>query len=259
MSDLKTSSLIRQAAHVIRHADKVVAFTGAGISVESGVPPFRGPDGIWSRIDPSFADIRFFRSKPGESWPRIKEVFFDHIGKARPNEAHFCLAAMESAMLLHGIITQNIDNLHQKAGSRKVVEFHGNTRDVVCLQCGNRYPVTADMLADLPPKCPDCGGLLKPNFVFFGEPIPVDAMQFSNWAVRQAGVWLVIGTSGEVYPASLFPMDAKRYGAKIIEINTEPSNYTNTITDIFLQGPASSVMHNLCKALGISNALPGSQ
>ena len=251
-----SSALIRQAAHAIRHADKVVAFTGAGISVESGVPPFRGPEGIWSKIDPSFADIHFFRSKPEESWPKIKEVFFDHIGKAKPNNAHFCLAAMESARLLIGIITQNIDNLHQKAGSKKVVEFHGNTRDVICLGCGKKYPVTPRMLAKLPPKCPHCGGLLKPDFVFFGEPIPIDAMQFSTWAVRQADVWLVIGTSGEIYPASLFPMDAKRYGATIIEVNTEPSNYTNTITDIFLQGPASRVMQDLCMALGISNIKP---
>ena len=242
---------LRLAADMIRKADTVVAFTGAGISVESGVPPFRGPDGIWSRIDPEFADIRFFRSRPAESWPRIKQVFFDHIGKARPNPAHFCLARMEEAGILHGVITQNIDNLHQKAGSKNVVEFHGNTRDVLCLDCGNRYPVTAKMLETLPPTCPKCGGLLKPDFVFFGEPIPTGAMQYAMWAVRQAAVWLVIGTSGEIYPASLFPMDAKEYGAKIIEVNTSKSNYTKSITDVFLQGPASVVMQALCKELGM--------
>jgi len=252
MTDQAFKENLRRAAHMIRQAEHVVAFTGAGISVESGVPPFRGPDGIWSRIDPGFAEIGFFRSKPEKSWPRIKEVFFDHIGRAKPNNAHFCLSAIESAGLLHGIITQNIDNLHQKAGSKKVIEFHGNTRDVVCLDCAGRFTVTDQLLTVLPPKCPSCGGLLKPDFVFFGEPIPHDAMRFSEWAVKNAGVWLVIGTSGEVYPASLFPIEAKREGAKIIEVNTSPSNYTKNITDIFLRGPASETLNELCKELGVN-------
>ena len=242
---------LRKAADLIKGAHQVVAFTGAGISVESNIPPFRGPQGIWSKVDPKFADIIFFKKHPLESWRVIKKVFFDPIKDAHPNDAHRCLAKMEQKGLLHGVITQNIDNLHQKAGSKKVIEFHGNTRQLVCVECGAVYEVTDQLLADLPPKCSNCNGILKPDFVFFGESIPYEAIAFSQKSVQDADVWLVIGTSGEIYPASLLPIEAKQHGAWIIEVNIKPSNYTDQITDVFLQGAATKVLKDLCAQLGI--------
>ncbi|MCD6400416.1 MAG: NAD-dependent deacylase [Anaerolineales bacterium] len=238
-------TLIQQAAQRLRNAKRTVAFTGAGISVESGIPPFRGPDGLWSRYDPIVLDLDYFQHHPEESWRVIKEIFYDFFGQARPNAAHRTLARLESAGYLQSVITQNIDNLHQEAGSRDVIEFHGTSHRLTCLSCGHIWDYTPDLLNKLPPACPDCGGLLRPDFVFFGEGIPPDAYQRSLTETHLADTWLVIGTTGEIMPASLLPIEAKRNGAVIIEVNIRPSNYTNQITDIFLPGKATKVLSAL--------------
>ena len=129
---------IARAARLLAGAGHVTVFSGAGISVESGIPPFRGAGGLWSMVDPGFMEIGYFRRQPGQSWLRIKEIFYDHFGSALPNDAHFGVAAMEKAGLVKAIITQNIDNLHQRAGSREVIEFHGNSQWLVCLDCRER-------------------------------------------------------------------------------------------------------------------------
>lgn len=237
--------LISQAAQKIKNGRRMIAFTGAGISVESGIPPFRGPDGLWSRYNPQVLDLTYFQHHPVDSWQVIKEIFYDFFGSARPNLGHEALAQLESAKILHGIITQNIDNLHQEAGSQDVIEFHGTSRRLTCLSCQKTLPFQPELFSNMPPSCPDCGGLLKPDFIFFGEGIPPQAYQRSLEETHLADVWLVIGTTGEIMPASMMPIEAHRNGTLIIEVNLHPSNYTNTITNIFLQGKASEVLKAL--------------
>jgi len=243
----------QRAASLIQRGRRITAFTGAGISVESGIPPFRGPGGLWSKYDPGLLDIEHFLEHPGPSWAVIKEIFYSSFAGATPNEAHLALAAMEAAGRLHCIITQNIDNLHHKAGSKMIWEFHGNSRNLVCLGCSTNYRAAAVDLSELPPTCRMCGGTLKPDFVFFGESIPEPAGTKSFLEARLSDVFLLIGTTGEVMPASLIPRAASENGAHIIEINTEESEYTDQITDVFLKAKATVAMTRLIKILGIGS------
>lgn len=242
---------IREAASIIKDARHVTAFTGAGISVESGIPPFRGENGIWNKYDPMILDIHYFMEHPTESWKVIKEIFYDFFGKAEANRAHIVLAEMEKSGLLREVITQNIDNLHQKAGNTVVHEFHGNSRNLICTKSGELLPAAHADLDALPPIHPATGGLLKPDFIFFGEGIPRIAYDASLKAAAVSDVFLVIGTTGEIMPASQIPYLAKENGATIIEVNTEESNYTSRITDIFLQGKATEMMDFLAREMRI--------
>ena len=241
---------IALAARLIACARHVTVFSGAGISVESGIPPFRGPGGLWSRVDPAFIEIDHFRGQPRESWRKIKEIFYDFLGAAEPNAAHRGVAALERAGRVRAVLTQNIDDLHQRAGSCEVIEFHGNSRWLVCLECGRREAVSAERLAVLPPYCA-CGGLLKPDFVFFGEGIPEKALQRSYQEASQADLFLLIGSSGQVQPACQIPPLAKARGAKLVEINLHESAFT-PIADVFIKGPATQVVTDLISELGLA-------
>ena len=243
------ANLLKQAADTIRNAHRVIAFTGAGISVESGVPPFRGENGIWANHDPSCLDLKVFNASPETAWNELKVIFYDHFSIAKPNAAHLALAEMEKAGYLQGVITQNIDYLHQKAGSKNVIEFHGSSQRLVCQTCGQSRQADEVDWAKLPPRCADCNKVLKPDFVFFGESIPALAHKHSSSETIMADVWLVIGTTGEVMPAASLPVDAKRNGKTIIEVNVCPSNYTSEVTDIYLEGKATEVLEALMKAL----------
>lgn len=240
---------IETAAKLIKKSSYTAAFTGAGISVESGIPPFRGEGGLWDKYDPMLLDIDYFHEHPEESWRVIKEIFYDTFNNAKPNRAHTVLAELEKMGKLKEVITQNIDNLHREAGSKVVHEFHGNSTQLVCTKSGEKLLVAHADLDALPPIHPATGGLLKPDFIFFGEGIPPLAYQASVEAARHAEVFLVIGTTGEIMPASQIPWMAKQNGAKIIEINTIHSNYTSSITDVFLQGKATEVMERLMDEL----------
>jgi len=238
------------AARWISESRRAAAFTGAGISVESGIPTFRGPTGLWSRYDPKILDLGCFYEHPRESWEAIRKIFYDYMGaQARPNAAHRFLAELERRGKLQGVITQNIDNLHQEAGSRNVVEFHGTAQTLLCTECGDRSPFTEHDLSTLPPRCKKCGGLLKPDFIFFGEAIPPQAYRDSMAMAEEADLLLVIGTTGEVMPASMIPYEAQK--ARIIEINVEPSAYTQHRTDLFLRAKATEAAKELAKRLGI--------
>ncbi len=237
--------MVEEVARIIKNANHVTAFTGAGISVESGIPPFRGENGLWSRYNPIVLDIDYFHQKPLEAWIVIKEIFYDYFGKAKPNKAHFALAELEKMGIIKSLITQNIDGLHQLAGSKEVYEFHGTSQRLVCEKCFVKYhPSTVD-LGMLPPKCKVCETVLKPDFVFFGEQIPEPASSNSFGEASKADVFLLIGTTGEIMPASLIPHQAKRNWATIIEVNVEKTNFTESITDYFLEGTATEVMNNL--------------
>ncbi len=242
MKDLvKISRIIKKSKHL-------VAFTGAGISAESNIPTFRGEGGIWNKYDPKILDINFFMQNPEFCWKHIKDMFFSVIDKAEPNAAHYFLAELEKNNILKSIITQNIDNLHQKAGSKNVVEFHGNTRNLICTNCNKHYKVADFDLKKEIPVC-SCGKFLKPDFVFFGEGIPNDAYEKSVNEVNSCDVMLLIGTTGEIMPASLLPYEAKKNGAIIIEINTEESNYTQKITDFFIKQKAGVVSEELTRII----------
>lgn len=236
--------LLHHAAEIVAGADYLVAFTGAGISVESGIPSFRGEHGLWHRYDPQILDIGFFLRNPEAAWPVIKEIFYDNFGAAEPNAAHKTLAYWEEIGLLKALITQNIDDLHYKAGNREPIEYHGNSRHLVCTQTGMRYDATPVRLQTLPPLS-EAGALLKPDFVFFGEGIPREAARRAEHAARTCDVMLIIGTTGEVYPAATLPQMAVQNGATIVEINPERSLYTDLLTDIFLQAPATTAMQAL--------------
>lgn len=241
---IKMEELLLKAKKLIEQSKYLVAFTGAGISVESGIPPFRGPNGIWNKYDPQILDIDYYKKNPS-SIIEIRKMFFDVTDNAKPNKAHEILAEFEEQGKLKSIITQNIDNLHYKAGSKNVIEFHGNTRDVICTKCGFKQKVKDIDFSVEKLVCPQCGGLVKPDFVFFGEAIPTDAYNNSFSEAQKSDVFLIIGTTGVIVPASLIPIMAKENGAKIIEINVEASDFTHKITDIFLQGKASEILEQI--------------
>lgn len=232
------SMLLSSAAmEIVAVKNSTIALTGAGISVASGIPAFRGMGGLWEKYDPEeYATIEAFRQNPAKVWQMLKE-FKDVIQQARPNPAHLALARLEQLGYLRAVITQNVDGLHQEAGNTNVIEFHGNNRQVVCLKCGNKYPNEEVILDSLPPHC-RCGGVLKPDAVFFGEPIPWAALSRSHEEAHNCRVALVIGTSAVVEPAASIPYLARRAGARIIEVNPERA----LSSDIFLRGPAEEIM-----------------
>jgi NAD-dependent deacetylase len=237
--------LKQKAAEAIRRSRYTIAFTGAGISVESGIPPFRGTDGIWNKYDPKVLEIDYYLSNTEQCWVYIRKIFYDFFAESKPNNAHLVLARMEKNGLLKSVITQNIDHLHQEAGSVAVHEFHGNSKRLVCLECGRKYSVEEFNLNKTPPLCKEDGSVLKPDFVFFGEGIPDEAYAGAFDEATKAEVCLVIGSTGEVYPAAHIPYIAKKNGAAIIEINPEPSSFTRELADIWLKGKAGEILLQL--------------
>lgn len=236
---------IEKVSELIRKAKYAVAFTGAGISVESGIPPFRGDNGVWNSHHPIYLEIDFFQKKPFQSWVKIKEIFYDNLDEADPNIAHKVLAKMEKRSFVESVITQNIDNLHQKAGSKYVYELHGNYKQLICMECSSEYDISFADLNYLPPTCYVCKGILKPNIVFFNEPIPQFAKSRSFAEAEKSDVFIIIGTNAEVLPAADLPVKAKEHGAKIVEININETHLTDSVTDFFLQGKATEVLQKI--------------
>lgn len=239
---------LQEAAKLIKNARACAAFTGAGVSVESGIPPFTGNGGLWNKYDPKFIEIDFFYAHPEASWREMKKIFFSSMGTAKPNKAHRVLADMEKRGLLTGVITQNIDGLHQAAGSQNVQEFHGTIHTLSCPCCLRKYRLEDVNLEDIPPVC-FCGRVLKPDFVFYGEGIPARAYQKSLEMAQNADVMIIVGTAGQVMPACSLPLLAKQNGAKIIEINTLPSAYTDGVSDLYFPVPAGEFFAELEKEL----------
>lgn len=242
-------TVIQQAAKEIARARNVVALTGAGISVESGIPPFRGKGGLWEKIDPmEVAHIDAFLENPARVWRLLIQDMGHLLATAQPNEAHQGLVNLEKQGYLTAIITQNVDGLHQAAGSSRVVEFHGTFATVSCLQCHDRQPIKNCLTGALPPLC-KCGGVLRPDCVFFGEMIPIHAFHASHAAVAACDVMLVAGTSATVQPAAQMPVMAKQNGAVIIELNLESTPLSRSVSDYVIKGPAGDSMRQLAKAV----------
>lgn len=229
---------LQETADLIKHARTGVVFTGAGVSVESGIAPFTGNGGLWNKYDPKFIEINFFFQNPTKSWEEMKKIFFTDMNEAQPNQAHRVIAQLEAAGFVSGVITQNIDGLHQRAGSKNVVEFHGTIHTLSCIKCGRKYDLENVNLDEVPPTCL-CGGILKPDFVFYGEGIPPRAYEQAWQLAQKADVMIVVGTAGQVMPACSLPFTAKEFGAKIIEVNPQPSAFTDQITDYYFPQKAT--------------------
>ncbi len=245
---------IARAAERLVEARHVVALTGAGLSVESGIPPFRGPEGLWTRHgEPPMDGFQQFLRDPKAAWdarleprePWAKELH-ETLDRAKPNTGHAALAELERDGCLAALITQNIDDLHRQAGSTHVLEIHGSHRRLRCIECVTRFdpaelPVDRDAL---PPHCPKCGGLVKGDTVQFGEPIPADVLACCYAEVERCDVMLVAGTSATVYPAAELPFEVLRRGGRVIEVNLDPSELSG-IADPSLRGPGGAVLERL--------------
>ncbi len=244
------TQVFEQAAEIMLEADgRAAGLTGAGISVASGIPAFRGSQGLWDKYDPfEYAEINNFKKQPEKVWEMLGEMLAV-VEKAHPNRAHKALAELEGKGLLRTLITQNVDGLHQAAGSLEVIEFHGATRDLCCLSCDWRWPdFKLIAVKNLPPHCQQCGAVLKPDVVFFGEPIPERALLEATAAAEKAKVMLVIGTSANVHPAADMPILTKRSGGKVIEINLELTPLSGSVADLTILGPADQLLPEIIAA-----------
>ncbi len=235
---------IEEAAKVLAKAKHAVVFTGAGVSAESGIPTFRGRNGLWTRYDPEeVASIDAFRRNPKAFWDFMRDLMAKVF--AEPNPAHYAIAELEEMGIVKAVITQNVDMLHQKAGSKNVLELHGSMQYVDCLDCGETY--TWDYVLDYlnrneVPKCERCGSnYVKPRVVLFGEPLPQDVLYRAMEEAKIADVFMVVGSSLVVYPAAHLPYLARSMGAKMIIVNTEPT-IADRIFDIVIHGKAGEIL-----------------
>jgi NAD-dependent deacetylase len=212
----------------IGHSRKVVALTGAGVSTPSGIPDFRSPSsGLWEIVDPRIFTTQFFKESPREFY-EVGHQFVPSILAAKPNEVHLLLANLEQKGLIAGLVTQNIDGLHQKAGSKRVFELHGNLRQAFCVDCRSVFPIekvsTLLNQGQFPPLCTLCGGVLKIDVILFGDPMPIDFAAALDF-VKDADLFLVMGTSLSVHPANLIPERAVDGFARLIIINREKTAF----------------------------------
>ncbi|MCP4350358.1 MAG: NAD-dependent deacylase [Desulfobacterales bacterium] len=236
--------LIKKAAKDLVNSKKVVALTGAGCSVESGIPPFRGKGGVWERIDPDYAHIDKFMRDPADVWNVLIKEMKDIIDKAKPNDSHKGLAKLEDMGILQTVITQNVDGLHQLAGNKDVIEFHGSFAWQRCMDCEKFCETGKVDMSQIPPRC-ECGGIYRPDVIFFGEMIPHHSLLRSRQISAECDIMLVMGTSAVVHPAASMPVVAKENGAKVIEINPEATPLTDNISDYLIMGKAGEVMNKI--------------
>ncbi len=243
---------IAKAAEIIQSAKYVIALTGAGVSTESGIPDFRSAGGLWDIYDPAeYATIQAFHETPEKVW-EMTFAMRDITKNAKPNFGHAALAELEKLGLLKCIITQNIDNLHQEAGSKCVIEYHGNASRLECLSCGKKYgrgEFAANIEKKIIPRCKKCKSILKLSVIYFGEMIPHEVVTRSQEAAEKADVVMVIGTSAVVYPAAGIPLVAKQRNAVIIEFNTEETGLTDGATDIFVHGKVGTTLPELVRQI----------
>jgi NAD-dependent deacetylase len=238
-------------AALVRERRPCVVLTGAGISTESGIPDFRSPGGIWAEYDPmEYATIDAFRRDPVKVW-EFYAPRFELLTTAEPNSGHLALAELERGGLVAAVVTQNIDGLHQRAGSREVVEVHGSIRSASCLECRERVPleeVRAALRAGPAPLCPRCGAVLKPDVVMFGELLPADAIDRAIELVRGAGLLLVVGSSLEVHPVAGLPDEAASAGVAVAILNRGPTPFDH-LASVRLDRAAGETLAELAQAL----------
>ncbi len=228
-----------------RHA---VGLTGAGISVESGIPDFRSKSGLWSKYDVTeYGYIESFRSDPAKVWNMLIAMG-DMLEAAQPNMAHIAFGELEKLGIIKAVVTQNVDSLHQRAGSTNVIEFHGSFRTMRCDTCLKPYSREQVSFDDLPPLC-SCGGPIRPDIVFFGETIPPQAYARAFEVAEECDLMLVVGTSASVAPASHLPLIAKRRGARVLEINPERSELSDSLSDLHIREPAGKALGQILQVV----------
>jgi NAD-dependent deacetylase len=250
-----------RVADALHAADHVLALTGAGLSVESGIPPFRGPGGLWTKYgEPPMDGYQRFLADPAAAWREQLNPtapwavgLAETLAAAKPNAGHKALAELERRGACAAVITQNIDDLHRQAGSQTLLEIHGNYHWLRCIGCNQRF-AKDDLKVDperLPPRCPSCSEVVKGDTVQFGEPIPPDVLESCFAQVALADCMLVVGTSTTVYPAADFPQTVLRRGGCVIEVNPEETDFSELAT-YSLRGPAGAVLtrvlHHLTSA-----------
>jgi NAD-dependent deacetylase len=239
-----------QAVDLLISSHYVIAMTGAGVSVESGVPPFRGPGGLWTKHgEPPMDVYQRFLTDPKGYWEERLQApneVVQALALAQPNAGHVAMVELEQVGIVRHLITQNIDNLHRAAGHRHLAEIHGNAQLLRCIGCGQRFAkeVIPIALAELPPRCPTCSGIIKSDTVHFGEPIPPEVLDVCFRETRQADCILVAGTSALVYPAASFPQMVKQQGGALIEVNLYDTPLT-PLADCSLQGPFGEILPTL--------------
>ena len=244
-------------ADLVRMARRAVAFTGAGISTESGIPDFRSPGGLWSRHTPVMYD-EFMRSVKArvESW-KLSAAMYRECSAARPNDGHLAIAELQRRGHIAAVITQNVDGLHQDAGSDPVIELHGTNRMAACQHCWTTWPYT-DILArweqgEAAPTCELCGGPIKSKTISFGQAMPEDEMRVAADMTLQADLYIAIGSSLVVEPAASFPRHAKRAGASLVILNNQPTPLDD-IADLIVREPIGATLRTLLQRLGYSTA-----
>ncbi|HEY4027218.1 MAG TPA: Sir2 family NAD-dependent protein deacetylase [Candidatus Dormibacteraeota bacterium] len=249
-------SELARAAELVAAARRGVAFTGAGVSAESGIRTFRGQDGLWRQYDPyKVASIEGFRRDPSVYW-RVASQGWRMFRQAEPNSGHLALAAMEKGGHLAGVVTQNTDGLHRDAGTRTLIELHGNGRTVRCLECGATEPradVQARLDRELPPRCLACGGAhIKPDVVFFGQPLPNVAMMEAFRMARECDLMLVVGSSLQVYPAADVPQVAVERGTPLVIVNDEPTPL-DVVATVVVRGRSGEALPEVQRLARISS------
>jgi NAD-dependent deacetylase len=243
---LNQAEIPQELAAALRGAERVTVLTGAGVSAESDVPTFRDPQGLWATFKPEeLATPEAFRRNPRRVWEWY-EWRRQRIHTVAPNPGHEALARMEEHFDSFTLVTQNVDGLHQRAGSRRVIELHGNITRTKCFE-EDTWVETWSEEGEVPPRCPRCGGLLRPDVVWFGEMLPVQAIREAELASENCDIFFSIGTSTAVYPAAGLPFTALRAGALVVEINPGETALTNRASFV-LRGPSGRVLPALLAA-----------
>jgi len=250
-SEVKDKLSLSKACRLIRETSNIVVFTGAGISVESGIPDFRSSGGLWERFNPGiYAHYPTFLEEPELFWEMSTEI--DKVlENAQPNLAHFALAELEAMGKLSCVITQNIDNLHKVAGNKKVYELHGNASIAHCIKCKKKHTlqqIKQELTQGKTPRCSSCNDLIKTGIILFGEPVPHQVMEDAMEQTQNCQLLIVIGSSLSVSPANLLPSMAKTTGAKVIFINKDKTSMDN-LADVVLVGKAGEILPMLIKAV----------
>lgn len=250
---MRVEKKIEEAAQLILQSHKMVAFTGAGHSTPSGIPDFRSPhSGLWEKNNPMLvASIWSFRLNPNNFYDWIRPMV-DTLIHAEPNSAHRALAELERLGYLQVVITQNIDDLHQRAGSRRVLELHGHLREATCVRCYKKVPVDPAivhlLLSGQVPHCNECGGVLKPDVILFGEQLPIRVLNQAMDEARRCDLMLVAGSSLEVTPAADIPFLAVDCGAKAIIVNLEPTPFDSR-ADVVIHGDVAEILPRLVETV----------
>ncbi|TFF87382.1 MAG: NAD-dependent deacylase [Promethearchaeota archaeon] len=249
-----SESKLDKAAEIIKNSENIVIFSGAGISTESGIPDFRSENGIWTRYDPSVhANYFVFLENPEPFWTMHNELS-DELDEAEPNKAHKAIAELEKMGKIKSVITQNIDMLHQKAGSGKyedvpIYELHGSYAKIQCIKCGAEYKLDEINTRVNPyPVCEKCDGYIKPKVILFGESLPLGVFDSAIKSVKEADCLIIVGSSLQISPANSVPLTAKQHGVKVIFINKEHT-IMDDLADVFLMGKAGEIFTKIMQKL----------